>query len=81
MKRPTGKSRLLKGGLRPLERQTAEDEARLQALREAADVGIADIEEGRFRTFDTPESLRRHLLHLAEDAVSDPAAGRRANYE
>ena len=50
------------------------DEARLQALREAADVGIADIEEGRFRTFDTPESLRRHLSRLAEDAVAGPAA-------
>ena len=45
---------------------TAEDEARLQTLREAADVGIADIEEGRFRTFDAPESLRGHLSQLAE---------------
>ena len=53
---------------------TAEDEARLQALCEAADSGIADIEEGRFRTFDEPESLRGHLSQLAEDAVSDPAA-------
>ena len=74
MKRPTGKSRLLKGGIRPLERQAAEDGARLQALREAADVGIADIEAGRFRTFDMPESLRNHLSQLAEDAITDPAA-------
>lgn len=81
MKRPTGKSRLLKGGIRPLERQASEDEDRLETLREAADVGIADIEEGRFRTFDTPESLRRHLSQLAEDAVSDSAAGRRADHE
>ncbi len=81
MKRPTGKSRLLKGGIRSLERQGAAYEARLQALREAADVGIADIEEGRFRTFDTRESLRRHLSQLAEDAITSPAAGRRTNYE
>ncbi len=74
MKRPTGKSRLLKGGIRPLERQAAEDGARLQTLREAADVGIADIEEGRFQTFDTKESLRRHLSQLAEDAITDSAA-------
>ncbi|MCY4383532.1 MAG: hypothetical protein OXE44_10330 [Nitrospinae bacterium] len=53
---------------------TAEDEARLQALREAADVGFADIEEGRFQTIDAPESLRRHLSQLAENAVSDPVA-------
>ena len=72
---------MLRGGIRPLERQAAEDEARLQALREAADVGIADIEEGRFRTFDTPESLRRHLSQRAEDAVSDSAAERSTNYE
>ena len=81
MKRPTGKSRLFKGGIRYLERQAEEDGARLQALREAADVGIADIEAGRFRTFDTKESLRRHLSHLAEDAVSDSPAGRRTDYE
>ena len=81
MKRSTGKSRLLKGGIRPLKRQAAEDEARLQTLRKAADVGITDIEAGRFRTFDTPESLRRHLSQLAEDAVSDPPAGRRADHE
>ncbi len=81
MKRPTGKSRLLKGGIRSLERQAAEDEAHLQALREAADVGIADIEEGRFRTFDTKESLRRHLSQLIENAITDPAAGCRTNYE
>ena len=46
---------MLKGGICPLERQAAEDAARLQALREAADVGVADIEAGRFRTFDAPE--------------------------
>lgn len=53
---------------------TEEDEMRLQALREAADSGITDIEEGRFRTFDAPESLRGHLSQLTENAVSDPAA-------
>ena len=81
MKRPAGTSRLLKGGIRHLERQAAENEARLQGLREAADVGIADIEEGRFRTFDEPESLRRHLSRLAENAVSDPPAGHRTDHE
>lgn len=81
MKRPTRKSRLLKKGIRPLKRQAAEDEDRLQALREAVEVGIVDIEAGRFRTFDTKESLRRHLSRLAKDAVSDPPAGRRADHE
>ena len=65
---------VLRAGIRLLERQAAEDETRLQTLREAADVGIADIEEGRFRTFDTKESLRKHLSQLAENAITDPAA-------
>lgn len=65
---------VLRAGIRLLERQAAEDEARLQALREAADSGIADIEEGRFRTFDAPESLRGHLSQLAKAAITDPAA-------
>ncbi len=81
MKRPTRKSHLLKGGIRPLERQAAEDETRLQTLREAAEVGVADIKERRFRTFDTKESLRKHLSQLAENAVSDPPAGGRADHE
>ena len=57
------------------------DETRLQSLREAAEVGIADIEAGRYRTFETPESLRNHLSQLAEDAITDSAAGRSTNYE
>ena len=65
---------VMRAGIRLLERQAAEDEARLQALHEVADVGIADIEAGRFRTFDAPESLRGHLSQLAEDAITDPAA-------
>ncbi len=49
MKRPTGKSRLLKRGIRPLERQAAEDEDRLQTLREAL---IEGEESGRATPFD-----------------------------
>ena len=65
---------VLRAGIRLLEQQAAEDDARLEALREAAGLGIADIEEGRFRSFDKPESLRQHLTNLAEDAIADPAA-------
>ena len=45
-------SAVLREGLRLMERREAEADARLEGLRAAAGVGIADIEAGRFRTFD-----------------------------
>lgn len=51
-------------------RKKADDEARLKALREAARAGIADIEAGRFREFDTLESLHCHLAAVAEHAIT-----------
>jgi antitoxin ParD1/3/4 len=59
-------SEVLRDGLRLIETRDAEDKARLQALREAARIGIADIEEGRFRAFDSPSAMRRHLMSLAD---------------
>ena len=47
-------SEVMREGLRLVERQEAEDEIRpQQALREAAEIGIADIAAGRYRVFDT----------------------------
>lgn len=45
-----------------------------EAVLKAARIGIADIKEERFRSFDAPEPLRRHLSTLAEDAISDSGA-------
>lgn len=36
-------------------------------LQQAVNFGIADIDAGRFRSFDTPEVLIQHLQKLAED--------------
>jgi antitoxin ParD1/3/4 len=52
-------SEVLRDGLRLIDAREAEDKERILALREAARIGIADIEEGRFRTFDSPAALRR----------------------
>lgn len=41
-------SEVLRAGLRLLERQEAEDAARIAALREAADGGWADLASGRY---------------------------------
>src|SRR5688572_19324577 len=46
-------SEVLREGLRLVERREEEDKARLKNLREAARVGIADIEGGRFRDFSS----------------------------
>jgi antitoxin ParD1/3/4 len=40
--------------LRLVEGQEAEGKARIKALRDAARVGIADIEAGQYRTFNAP---------------------------
>jgi antitoxin ParD1/3/4 len=62
-------SEVLREGLRLLETRDAENEARLAALREAAHVGIQDLESGRYRDFDREADLREHLAGLAESVL------------
>ena len=61
-------SEVLREGIRLVEWQEAEHEARLRALREAA---AADIDAGDFRSFEALEPLRDHLKGLATEAVAD----------
>ena len=42
---------------------------RLAALRDAAKVGIADIDTGNFRSFDSEEKLGQHLATLASGVI------------
>ena len=49
-------SEVMREGLRLVERRESEDEIRLEAMRKAADAGIADIAAERFRTFDTADT-------------------------
>ena len=70
-------SEVLREGLRLVEARDAEEQARLQALREAANEGSRDIAAGRSRLFEEPQTLRRHLLGLAEDAPDRPAGRKR----
>jgi antitoxin ParD1/3/4 len=62
-------SEVLRDGLRLIEVRAAEEKAKLKALREAAQVGIDDMEAGRYRSFETSEALRRHLRSVADDAI------------
>ena len=43
--------------------------ARIRALRDAVQVGVADLEAGRYRSFDAPGALRRHLSSVADDVI------------
>jgi antitoxin ParD1/3/4 len=54
-----------------IERWEIEDSAKLAALREAARIGIADIEAGRFVEFGMAEALSTHLAALIATTLID----------
>ena len=62
-------SEVLREGLRLIEQRECEEAARLQALREAVAIGIADVDAGRYRAFDSTVSLRTHITALADQAL------------
>lgn len=62
-------SEVLREGLRLIEQREREEAARLQALREAVAIGIADVDAGRYRAFDSTASLRTHITALADQAL------------
>lgn len=54
-------SEVLRDGLRLLEQRDAQDQARLTALQQAATIGFADLDEGRFRDVpvaDLPATIK-----------------------
>jgi antitoxin ParD1/3/4 len=71
-------SEVLREGLRLIEDREAQDKARLNALRDAARVGVADIEAGRFRSFDSPDALERHLTAIVDEVIAGKASGARS---
>lgn len=62
-------SEVLRAGIRLIERQEAEAEARLQGLRQAVQTGVADIGAGRFTLLETPEAISRHLAAPTEQVL------------
>lgn len=62
-------SEVLREGLRLIERREIEEELRLAALKQAAQVGIADIEQGAFTAFDSTEALGQHLAGIAIEVI------------
>jgi antitoxin ParD1/3/4 len=63
----------LLAGLRLVEQREAEDAAKLAVLREAARVGIAALDRGEFKEFDTFDDLQPYLNGLSEKVISGAA--------
>lgn len=72
-------SEVLRKGSRFVERRESGDEMCLVALREAALFGIADIEAGAFRTFDSADALGQRLAALTSE-VTTRSGGRSLGY-
>lgn len=68
-------SEVLREGLRLVEAREAEEEARIRALRDAARIGIADVEAGRYQTFADGSALRNHLAAVANRLIKESPAG------
>jgi antitoxin ParD1/3/4 len=62
-------SEVLREGLRLIENRDMEYARRLEALREAVAVGVADFDAGNFQSFDTPAALRAHLAALTDEVL------------
>jgi antitoxin ParD1/3/4 len=67
-------SEVLRAGLRLIERDEAEAQARLEALRDAARAGLADADAGRVQAFASGQNLAEHLGSLADSAIANPGA-------
>jgi len=63
-------SEVMREGLRLIEDKEERAKAQLKALREAARVGIADIEDGRYRTFDSAAEISRHFGTIRDQALA-----------
>ena len=46
------------------------------ALREAARIGIADSDAGRFRSFESPAALSRHSTAIADQAIAGKSSAK-----
>jgi antitoxin ParD1/3/4 len=60
---------VVRAALRLLERQEAEDDARLEALRHSAKIAIEAFERGEYRTFETFDEMERHLIDQTEPVI------------
>jgi antitoxin ParD1/3/4 len=63
-------SEVLREGVRLVEQREAEDALKLEALRQAAQVGIDDLARGAFKSFDSFDALDDYLKALTAAALA-----------
>ncbi|MGB3392123.1 MAG: type II toxin-antitoxin system ParD family antitoxin [Stenotrophomonas sp.] len=64
-------SEVLRDGLRLVEQREADHAAKLQALREAVQLGIDDIEAGRYTVFASAKELADDFRAEAERIIAE----------
>ena len=69
-------SEVLREGLRMIERRDADDQARREALRAAIQVGIDDIEAGRYQDFENMDTLADYLDRMTDEVLAERRAKR-----
>ena len=70
-------SEVIREGLRLIQRREAEDAAKLEALRTAAEAGIAALEGGAYKEFADAGSLESYLKEVANSIVNTRPRRRR----
>ena len=63
-------SEAVRAGLSLLERQAAEDAAKIEWLRGAAQEAIASLDRGEGRSFTSMDDLAEHIRELGRQAVA-----------
>jgi len=62
-------SEVMREGLRLVENREVDEATKLEALRSAADLGLAALERGAFQQFADASSLIAHLNKVADETL------------
>jgi antitoxin ParD1/3/4 len=63
-------SEVLREGLRLLARREAHDKRKLEALREAARLGLGALERGEYKEFDDIADLEEYIHKISDEVIS-----------